>query len=114
MPNLRVHPVAHPGQGLLPLLRRDPRLLPDLIETGVDILNPVQVTAAGMETAALKRDFGRDLIFWGGVVDTQGVLHGTPEEVRDEVNAARRRPRPRRRLRLRTSTTSRPTCRRRT
>jgi uroporphyrinogen decarboxylase len=46
-------------------------LVPDLIEVGVDILNPVQVSAAGMETAALKRDFGRDLVFWGGGVDTQ-------------------------------------------
>ncbi len=61
-------------------------LLPDLIEIGVDILNPVQVSAAGMETAALKRDFGRDLVFWGGGVDTQGVLgSGTPDEVRAEV-----------------------------
>jgi len=46
----------------------------------------VQVSAAGMETAALKRDFGRDLAFWGGGVDTQGVLgSGTPDEVRAEV-----------------------------
>ncbi len=61
-------------------------LIPDLIEIGVDILNPVQVSAAGMETAALKRDFGRDLVFWGGGVDTQGVLgSGTPAEVRAEV-----------------------------
>ena len=61
-------------------------LLPDLVEIGVDILNPVQVSAAGMETAALKRDFGRDLVFWGGGVDTQTVLgSGTPEDVRAEV-----------------------------
>ncbi len=61
-------------------------LLPDLLEIGVDILNPVQVSATGMETAALKRDFGRDLVFWGGGVDTQGVLgSGTPDEVRAEV-----------------------------
>ncbi len=61
-------------------------LLPDLVEIGVDILNPVQVSATGMETAALKRDFGRDLVFWGGGVDTQGVLgSGTPAEVRAEV-----------------------------
>ena len=56
------------------------------MEIGVDILNPVQVSAAGMETAALKRDFGRDLVFWGGGVDTQGVLgSGTPDAVRAEV-----------------------------
>jgi uroporphyrinogen decarboxylase len=61
-------------------------LLPDLIEIGVDVLNPVQVSAAGMDTAGLKRDFGHDLAFWGGGVDTQGVL-GTsaPGEVRAEV-----------------------------
>jgi uroporphyrinogen decarboxylase len=63
-------------------------LIPDLIEIGVDILNPVQVSAAGMDTAALKRDFGRDLVFWGGAVDSQGVLGtGTPDQVRAEVRA---------------------------
>ncbi len=61
-------------------------LIPDLIEIGVDILNPVQVSATGMDTADLKREFGRDLVFWGGGVDTQHVLgSGTPEEVRAEV-----------------------------
>ena len=61
-------------------------LIPDLIEVGVDILNPVQVAAAGMDPAALKRDFGHDLVFWGGGVDTQQVLGtGTPEQVRDDV-----------------------------
>ncbi len=61
-------------------------LLPDLVEIGVEVLNPVQVSAAGMETGALKRDFGRDLVFWGGGVDTQGVLgSGAPERVRAEV-----------------------------
>ena len=61
-------------------------ILPDLIEVGVDILNPVQVSAAGMDTRRLKAEFGRDIVFWGGGVDTQRVLpHGTPQEVRDEV-----------------------------
>jgi len=61
-------------------------LLPDLIESGIDILNPVQVSAAGMDTKALKRDFGKDLAFYGGGVDTQRVLpRGSPQEVRDEV-----------------------------
>lgn len=61
-------------------------ILPDLIEIGVDILNPVHVSAAGMEPAGLKRDFGDALCFWGGGVDTQGVLpHGTPQQVRDDV-----------------------------
>lgn len=64
-------------------------LLPDLIATGIDILNPVQVNAAGMgDTAALKRDFGDALTFWGGI-DTQRVMpRGTPQAVKDE---ARRR-----------------------
>ncbi|MGQ9555366.1 MAG: uroporphyrinogen decarboxylase family protein [Anaerolineae bacterium] len=61
-------------------------ILPDFIEIGVDIINPVHVRAAGMEPAALKRDFGRDVVFWGGGVDTQGVLpSGTPEQVREDV-----------------------------
>ena len=61
-------------------------LIPDLIEVGVDILNPVQIAAAGMDPVALKRDFGRDLVFWGGGVDTQRVLGaGTPAQVRDDV-----------------------------
>jgi uroporphyrinogen decarboxylase len=60
--------------------------IPDLIEVGIDALNPVQVSAAGMESAGLKRDFGRDITFWGGGCDTQHVLNrGTPAEVREEV-----------------------------
>lgn len=59
--------------------------LGDLIDIGVDILNPVQVSAVGMDTAWLKRQFGQHLCFWGGV-DTQKVLpFGTPAEVRAEV-----------------------------
>jgi uroporphyrinogen decarboxylase len=61
-------------------------LIPDLVEIGVDILNPVQVSAAGMDSAALKREFGRDLVFWGGGVDTQRILGaGSPDDVRAEV-----------------------------
>jgi uroporphyrinogen decarboxylase len=61
-------------------------LIPDLIESGIDILNPVQVSAAGMDTRELKRLYGNDLVFYGGGVDTQRVLPtGTPAEVRDEV-----------------------------
>ena len=61
-------------------------LLPDFIEIGVDILNPIHVTATGMELIALKRDFGKGLVFWGGGVETQGVLpFGTPQEVKDNV-----------------------------
>jgi uroporphyrinogen decarboxylase len=62
------------------------RLIPDLIETGIDILNPVQISAAGMELSELKREFGRDLTFWGAGVDTQRVLGtGTPDQVREDV-----------------------------
>jgi uroporphyrinogen decarboxylase len=61
-------------------------LIPDLIEIGVEILNPVHIRASGMEPTALKREFGRELVFWGGGVDTQGVLpQGTPQEVQEEV-----------------------------
>jgi uroporphyrinogen decarboxylase len=60
-------------------------LVEDFIELGVDALNPVQVSAADMDTAMLKREFGDRISFWGGV-DTQRVLpRGTPEEVRQEV-----------------------------
>lgn len=61
-------------------------VIPDFIECGVDILNPVQVAAAGMDTKELKKEFGRDLTFWGGGIDTQHVLpHGSAEEIREEV-----------------------------
>jgi uroporphyrinogen decarboxylase len=61
-------------------------IIPDLIEIGLDILNPVQVSCVGMDTAELKREYGKDLVFWGGGADTQNVLpHGTPEQVRAEV-----------------------------
>jgi uroporphyrinogen decarboxylase len=60
-------------------------LIPDLIDLGIDALNPVQVSAAGMDTARLKREFGSRLTFWGAV-DTQAVLsRGTVEAVRAEV-----------------------------
>jgi uroporphyrinogen decarboxylase len=61
-------------------------LIPDFIEIGVDILNPVQVECKGMgDTRRLKREFGGELTFWGGL-DNQHVLSfGTPQEVRDEV-----------------------------
>lgn len=61
-------------------------LIPDLIESGVEVLNPIQVSAAGMDTAELKRDFGDGLVFHGGGIDSQSTLpYGTPEEVRQEV-----------------------------
>ncbi len=61
-------------------------IIPDFIEIGVDILNPVHITAAGMEPLQLKKDFGKDVVFWGGGVDTQGVLpSGSPDKVADNV-----------------------------
>ena len=62
-------------------------VIPDLIEIGVDILNPVQVSAAQMDSAELKREYGRDLSFWGGGVDTQNAFdeNHSPEEVRADV-----------------------------
>jgi uroporphyrinogen decarboxylase len=60
--------------------------IPDFIEMGVDIVNPVQVSAAGMDSKVLKKEFGSDITFWGGGCDSQTVLpFGTPEEVADEV-----------------------------
>jgi len=61
-------------------------LIPDLIEVGIDVLNPVQVSAARMDTRELKAQFGAELSFWGGGVDTQRILCGPSEaDVRDEV-----------------------------
>ena len=62
------------------------RYLPDLIDNGIDILNPVQTSAAGMDPALLKQRYGRDLVFWGGGCDAQHVLPtATPDEVREQV-----------------------------
>jgi uroporphyrinogen decarboxylase len=61
-------------------------IIPDLIEIGVDALNPVQVSAKNMDTAKLKKEFGKDLTFWGGGCDSQKTLpYGTPKDVREEV-----------------------------
>jgi uroporphyrinogen decarboxylase len=61
-------------------------IIPDLIEIGVDILNPIQYTAKDMELAKLKKEFGDDLSFWGAGMDTQTTLpFGTPQEIADEV-----------------------------
>lgn len=61
-------------------------LLPDLIDAGLEAINPVQITCRGMDPAGLKRDFGRQLTFWGGGCDTRDVLiQGTPAQVREHV-----------------------------
>jgi len=61
-------------------------LLPDLIDAGLDTINPVQINARGMESDQLKKDFGKELVFWGGGCDTQQILpNGSPEEVYKHV-----------------------------
>ena len=62
------------------------KFLPSFIEAGFDILNPVQCSATGMDPEQLKAEFGSQLVFWGGGVDTQKTLpFGTPAEVREQV-----------------------------
>ena len=61
-------------------------LIPSFIDSGFDILNPVQCSAAGMDPVQLKKEFGSEIVFWGGGVDTQKTLmFGTPDAVRTEV-----------------------------
>jgi uroporphyrinogen decarboxylase len=61
-------------------------IIPDLIDMGVDILNPIQYKAVGMDLKNLKKDFGKDIVFWGGGIDTQRILpFGTTTAVKDEV-----------------------------
>jgi hypothetical protein len=60
--------------------------IPEFIAAGFDVLNPVQCSAKDMDPRALKREFGKDIVFWGGGVDTQKTLpFGTPDEVYREV-----------------------------
>jgi len=61
-------------------------VIPDFIEIGVDALNPIQRSAAGMDVVKLKREFGNDVCFWGGGIDVQQVLpFASPEEIEDEI-----------------------------
>jgi uroporphyrinogen decarboxylase len=76
-PNIRIS--LHCCGGVYPLLR-------DMIEAGLEAINPVQFTCADMELARLKKEFGKDLVFWGGGCDTREVLsRARPEEVRQHV-----------------------------
>ena len=61
-------------------------LMPDLIEAGVDAINPVQISCSGMDAGRLKADFGADITFWGGGCDTRDILPaGTPQQVAENV-----------------------------
>jgi uroporphyrinogen decarboxylase len=61
-------------------------LLSDIIDAGADAINPVQITCARMDASELKREFGRDITFWGGGCDTRDVLpNGTPHQVAEHV-----------------------------
>ncbi len=63
-------------------------LIPDLLDLGIDILNPVQISARNMQPADLKKRFGRNLVFWGGAIDAQHTLpYASPDQVRREVQA---------------------------
>jgi len=60
--------------------------MPLFIEAGFDIINPVQINAKGMDPRHLKNTYGKDLVFWGGGVDTQKMLSfGSPAEVKKQV-----------------------------
>ncbi len=90
-------------------------LIPDLIDLGFDILNPVQVSAAGMDTQRLKRTYGQDITFWGGGVDTQHVLpFGLRRRWSMKSSAASTTWLPAAASSLPQFTTSRPTSRRKT
>jgi uroporphyrinogen decarboxylase len=61
-------------------------LLRDLIEAGLDAINPVQISCFGMDVSELKADFGREITFWGGGCDTRDILpNGTPKQVAENV-----------------------------
>ena len=61
-------------------------LMSHFIESGFDIINPVQINASGMDPRKLKKEYGDKIVFWGGGVDTQGVFaFGTPAQVKEQV-----------------------------
>ena len=62
------------------------QFIPDLIEVGFDILNPVQTNCYQMDLVSLKNEFGKDITFWGGGIDTSSIIStGTPKDVRRDV-----------------------------
>jgi len=61
-------------------------LIPEFINDGFDILNPVQINALGMDPKKLKSEYGKQITFWGGGIDTQETLaFGTPEDVKKQI-----------------------------
>lgn len=77
--NSSMHTMLHSCGGIY-------ELIPGLIDAGFEILNPVQINAVNMEQKTLKKEFGKDLTFWGGGADTRNVLNnGTPQEVKEHV-----------------------------
>ena len=61
-------------------------LMPDLIDAGIEIFNPVQTNSSGMDPAFLKKEFGKQCTFWGGGIETVGTLNDGPvEKIRDQV-----------------------------
>jgi uroporphyrinogen decarboxylase len=62
--------------------------MPDLIEAGYDIINPVQTVSNDMQPERLKKEFGKDITFWGGGIDTRTTLNrGTPAQVKEQVKS---------------------------
>jgi uroporphyrinogen decarboxylase len=77
--NTSAHTMLHVCGGIY-------ELIPGLIEAGFEIINPVQINAYGMEPEKLKSEFGKDITFWGGGINTQSVLNrATPQQVKDHV-----------------------------
>lgn len=60
-------------------------LIPELIKSGIEMLNPIQVSARGMDTKLLKSEYGRDIIFWGGIDSQKTLISATPHEVEEET-----------------------------
>jgi uroporphyrinogen decarboxylase len=82
----RIHEISPDVKVLLHSCGSVYRFIPDFIDAGVDALNPIQASAKEMDPAVLKREFGKDLVLWGGGVTAQTTLHhGTIDEIREEV-----------------------------
>ncbi|MEI6138869.1 MAG: uroporphyrinogen decarboxylase family protein [Mariniphaga sp.] len=77
--NSSAHTMLHSCGGIY-------ELIPELIDAGFEILNPIQINAINMEPERLKKEFGMDITFWGGGIDTQSILNqATPQQVKDHV-----------------------------